>query len=137
VQPRVSHLMKARNVLGGLGSLVCCTVVTPGCKIPVCCEQRPDGCASCTTGRGRGWDPEELTYIGVSYGTTTTRKSAHAVRYRDMCITRVPLARPDTCNYDSRCCRLLIFRVGRAGASWLRWHCWTSSSRASWLRWYC
>jgi hypothetical protein len=64
-------------------------------------------------------------------------KNGHTVRYSVMCIniTRVQLARPDTCTYDSRCCDLLIFCVGRAGASWLPWHCWTSSSRASWLRW--
>jgi hypothetical protein len=66
-------------------------------------------------------------------------KNDHTVRYSVLCInlTRVELVRRYTCTYVSRCCGLLIFCVGRAGASWLRWHCWTSSSRTSWLRWHC
>jgi hypothetical protein len=58
------------------GSLVSCVVATPSCESLVCCEQRPvageDGCASCETGRDRGWAPEQLTHMAEEYVTTTT-----------------------------------------------------------------
>jgi hypothetical protein len=50
---------------------VSCVVATPSCEILVCCEQRhvagEDGCASCGTGRGRGWVPEQLTHMAEAY----------------------------------------------------------------------
>jgi hypothetical protein len=58
------------------GSLVRYVVATPSCESLVCCEQRSvaceDGCASCGTGRGRGWAPEQLTHMAEAYVTTTT-----------------------------------------------------------------
>jgi hypothetical protein len=73
----------------------------------------------------------------LRFGTDFLCRGGDALRVATCVLTRVELAHPDTCRYESRGHGLKIFCGGRAGASWPCWHRWTSTSRACWLRCPC